>query len=168
MKYTPITEKEADAGGNKFEPFRPGIYDFEVVAATEETSQASGNEQFHLELNVYNSAGEKRYIHDYLINTEGWQYKWRHFCEAVGLLGEYESGSLDAAMLEGCAGRCKVVIDPAKGQYAAKNKVQDYIKNESDASATKHIKVATDTERRVPRQTVKQELDDEIPFRYAI
>jgi len=159
MRFTPVTAIEAETGSNKFEPFKPGVYDFEIVKAEDAISEA-GNEQIHLEMNIFNSAGEKRYVHDYLVSTPGVQYKVRHFCEAVGLLDQYENGSLDADMCEGVSGQCRIKIDPAKGQYAAKNAVQDYVPQHAVRAAN----VAPSGERMVPRQTTSEELSDDIPF----
>ena len=153
MRFTPATEEQANAGGS-FEPWRPGTVDLEVVGAADETS-GSGNEMIHLEMNIYNAAGEKRYIHDYLVATDGAQFKVRQFCEATGLLAQYESGELDAEMCDGKIGKCKIAIEPARGEYAAKNKVQAYLKASGNGAAATH----TPAQRRV-----NPDLDDEIPF----
>lgn len=123
-----------------------GTYDFEVIAAVEKTS-AKGNDMVELKIRIEE---ERSYVvADYLVSIDSMAYKIRHFAESVGLVDEYERGTLPADQMIGCTGKCKIKTQPAKGEYRAKNVVADYIKVEG-ASA--------------PKKPAMADLDDEIPF----
>ncbi len=80
-----------------------------------------------LEIDIYTPTGKKSRVFDYLL--ESIPYKLKHFCEAVGLLVEYESGILSADMCLNRAGRCNIGIQHDKtGEYSDKNVVRDYCK----------------------------------------
>lgn len=121
MKFSPMTEDEL-ARASLLEP---GVYPFEVIAASEELSKA-GNEMIKVKINVFGPDGQQAHIFDYLM--EKLQYKLRHFCEATGLLQKYEAGTLSEVDCEGKSGWVKIKVEPANGQYQAKNSVQDYVK----------------------------------------
>ncbi len=147
MRFTPKSEKDiAEAG-----LWPAGEYDFEVMEATEATSNA-GNEMTHLQLFVYNAAGQRQRIDDYLVATDRAAYKIRHFAEATGMLAQYETGAIPAESMVGRSGRCKVIIAKDKGlQYPDKNAVADYVKRKDGAAARAPTPKAAD-------------IDDEIPF----
>lgn len=103
----------------------PGDYDFEVLVATEEVSD-NGNPMLKLKLGVWRQDGKQQWVFDYLL--ESFPSKLRHFCDSVGLLSKYESGSLAAHDCNGRSGKCKIEIKKdKKGQYPDKNQVKDYI-----------------------------------------
>ena len=60
MKFTPVSEQEADAMSANLWP--NGDYDFEVREATEKES-ASGNEMTELEVWIYDASGGRRPYH---------------------------------------------------------------------------------------------------------
>ena len=137
MKFQPKTEAEI-AESNLWPA---GEYDFGVIDATEKVSK-SGNPMVEVGLAVYNEEGQQRRVTDYLM--EAMAFKLRHFCEAVGLLHEYEAGMLDPDALVGKTGRVVLKQDPARDGYNPKNSVKDYVVG---AVATKRV-----------------DLDDELPW----
>jgi hypothetical protein len=63
------------------------------------------------------------------------------------MINAYEAGAIEAADLVGCAGKVKIDIEPASGDYAAKNTVKDYgskaaKKADKDAAKPSFIKQA--------------------------
>jgi hypothetical protein len=152
VKFHPKTEAEIASTGL----WPPGEYDFEVKDAAEETSSA-GNEMIKLQLSVYNQAGERITVFDYLVHTQKSAYKVRHFAEATGMLLQYERGDMDAIDCVHKAGRCKIAIKKDNtGQYPDKNSVADYVK----AAA----RVASPPPARARQPAPAGDIDDEIPF----
>lgn len=140
MRVEPKTEKEVQEMNLR----DPGEYDFLVADATDKLS-AKGNEMVELKLQLEDGDGRQFVIFDYLVSIDSMAYKVRHFAETTGLLPQYEKGDLPAELMVGHTGRCKIGVQPAKGQYQAKNVVSDYL---GVGSA----------------DPVKQLVDDEIPF----
>jgi hypothetical protein len=153
-----MSKEEADKGGN-FVPWPSGTYDFEVELAEDETSKASGRDQMKLTLLVFNTKGEQRKVFDYLGADEKSQWKVRHFCAAVGLIAEYESGELDAWDCQGKTGKLNLALRPARGEYGPSNSVRDYI--EAEATAAKPAARPAAARKAVPAGTIE---DDSIPF----
>lgn len=120
MKFTPKTEEEINADGL----IPAGEYPFEITEATDQFSKA-GNEMIVLRVIVFHGSGES-IIYDYLM--EAVAYKLHHAAAACGLLEQYNSGNLDAALFEYKTGRCKVAIQKDKsGNYPDRNVIRDYI-----------------------------------------
>jgi hypothetical protein len=134
MRITPKTEKELNQG----DLLNPGEYDYEVYRAEDKTSKA-GNEMIQLSLKVFTGDGDKFvFINDFLLDSI--PHKLRHFCAANGLLGVYESGTLQARDCLGKAGLVNIGIKKGTGNYADQNTVKDYVVDEagdSDQPATK-------------------------------
>lgn len=150
MKITPRSEEEIRLASL----WPEGEYDFEIAAATEKLSSSS-NPMIELACRVFNGGGE-RMVKDWLL--EKVEYKLRHFAFAIGLGVAYENGDLDATLMVGRAGRLKLGIEKAKGDFPPKNKVVDYIVADAakdQASAAKKPAAI------VPRATVAA---DEPPF----
>src|SRR5437016_4593213 len=122
MRFAPQSEEAVAKEASRFEPWRSGIYDFEVAEAEDQTSRA-GNEMIVLTLHVFNREGVRRTVYDYLIESIG--YKLRHAAYACGLGKNYDTGDLQAMDFCGKAGKLKLGIEPAKDGYPAKNRVQD-------------------------------------------
>ena len=113
---------------NSFEVFPKGEYDFEVIKAIDEISKA-GNPMIKLEIDIFAPDSCKSRVFDYLL--ESIAYKLKHFCEAVKLHNEYETGNITADMCSGRSGRCVISIKHDKtGEYPDKNEVRDYCKIE--------------------------------------
>ena len=150
MQVKPKSEKEV----RQFSMLAPGIYDFEVLEATEKVSSA-GNDMIELKLSILGENDRTHIVFDYLVNTDEMAYKLRHFAASIGLLAEYEAGNLPTDRMESRAGKARIVIQPAKGQYDEKNTVRDYI------AADGPIDSRLPTQ---PKQTTKEELNDDVPF----
>jgi len=141
MRFTPKTQEEID-----FENLLPkGEYDFEVVKAEDAVSK-KGNEMIKVNLKVFHGEGFQ-FVTDYLM--EAMAYKLRHFFETIGMIDAYNAGSVQAADLVGACGKVHIDIEPASGEYAAKNTVKDYgskaaKKAEKDAAKPSFIRQAED------------------------
>ena len=135
MRFTPKSKEELE-----FENLLPkGEYDFEVVKAEDAVSK-KGNEMIKLNLKVFNGDGFQ-FVTDYLM--EAMAFKLRHFFETVGMIASYEAGTVDAADLVGCAGKVRIDIEPASGDYASKNVVKDYVsKAKKDAGKSSFVSQA--------------------------
>ena len=124
MQFKPLTDKELEDNQKQFEPWPEGVYDFTVVEASEMTSK-KGNQMIRLRIRCLNVEGQQRFVFDYLL--EAMEFKLKHFCETAGLLEEYDSGNLNAAMCLDRSGQVKLRIDKQEG-YDPKNVVEDYVK----------------------------------------
>ncbi len=150
MRFTPKTEQQVQEEGL----FTAGVYDFEIISA-EDTHSSKGNEMTVVKLGIIDGDGQERKVTDYLL--EAMAYKLRHFAYAIGLGQHYENGVMAAEDMEGRTGKCKIIIQPAKGEFRAKNAVADYIVANGSASDF-HAPLTGD-----PRP-VPPDLDDSIPF----
>jgi hypothetical protein len=119
MRFEPKTEEQCGMA-----LLKPGECEFEVKAATDETS-SKGNDMIKLTLECYDADGNKAVVFDYLL--EAMAAKLRHFARAVGLYDEYDAGELSAADCIGRTGKCKIKHDKATAQDPAKNAIVDYI-----------------------------------------
>ena len=163
MKFTPMTKEQIELA-NLLEP---GIYPFQVLAASDEISRA-GNEMIKMKLAVFS---DDREVHafDYLL--ESMAFKLRHFAEHTGQLAVYEQGMLDAMMVIGKVGYCKLDVEKGDGMYPPKNVIKDYVAKPGDSTAP-----AAAPAPEVPRKLTPAEFaarhgldtsakfDDDIPF----
>lgn len=120
MKFTPKTEEQL-AEESLLEP---GIYDFEIVEASEAISKSSGNEMLVLKLRIFSDRGN-RLVTDYITSSLEW--KLRHFADSVGLLERYNQGELYPEDIGVRGGKLELKIDKGNGTYKPKNSVKDYI-----------------------------------------
>lgn len=116
----------------RFDPmgdlFPDGEYKYEVMKAEEQQSQA-GNDMIKLEVKIFDARGRSTIIFNYLL---GGNYRLKHICSTNGLLGQFKTGQVDAHMLVGLKGVCKVGIDKGKPgkdgkMYDDKNTILDYL-----------------------------------------
>lgn len=133
----------------------PGVYQFQVMDAKSKVSR-SGNDMIELNLKYWDSEGRERLVFDYLL--ESMAFKLKHFCKAVGLLAEYESGVIDHMLLVGKCGNVEIDVQPERpketgGFWPPKNFVKDYLVNEGNKIEP-------------PKQAVKDEsfINDDLPF----
>jgi hypothetical protein len=157
MKFTPITEQEAEAQSSSIWP--DGTYDFEVKEAEEKTSQA-GNEMTELQVWIFNKEGDRKMVFDYLVSSEKASWKIRHFAASCGLIRQYETGSLLAPEIVGRTGQCTIGTQKARDSYPAKNVIRDYVKT---AGSTAHTGVSAPAAGRREKAPAG-DIDDEIPF----
>lgn len=127
MDFEPRTEKQIA----ERKLWAKGAYEFEVIDAEEDTSQA-GNPMIKLTLRLSDGNGSARVISDYLVAKR--EAKLRHAAAACGVLERYETGCLSDADFAGKRGKLKLRIEKGKNGYSDKNVVADYI-SESQALA---------------------------------
>lgn len=151
MRFSPKSDAEIEAEQAKFRPLK-GIFDFEVIDASDEVSKKSGNEMIKLKLCVYRPEGGESHVYDYLL--EAMAFKFKHFCEAVGMLDRYEAGDINAS---DCINKCgKVELRLEKNDKGDdRSVVKDYIKRIAPAQGAQP-----------PKGLIGEgkPLDDEIPF----
>jgi hypothetical protein len=124
MQFKPKTEKELQQENERLLlPVRKEPYPASVESAVDKKSR-SGNEMIEIKLKVYADDGSYRIVTDYLM--EAMAHKLFHFAEATGNMDKYESGTLTPDDCEGKELFVKIGIEPANGNYAAKNVVKDY------------------------------------------
>lgn len=125
LKFQPKTEAEVNT--RKLWP--AGEYDFEIVKAEDAVSKA-GNAMIKIVLKIFDRSGEYILLSDYLLSDEAMAFKLRHCCEAVGILGKYETGELEAGDFVTGAGQLKLKVrkstDPNYPED--QNQIADYIK----------------------------------------
>lgn len=137
-----VVSKE-DAEKSRRSLLEAGTYDFAVVDAN--ASMSNSNPKYHdpskpsnpmitLVLTVWGKDGREITIKDYLVSTEKMNWKIIHFCEAVGLMNEYESGKFNESYCLGKIG--KLILGVQKGKqkddgsyFDDTNNVKDYIKD---------------------------------------
>jgi hypothetical protein len=158
MRFTPKTDEqikaEQDAALGIWEA---GWYDFEIGDGLETTSKA-GNDMIELSISVYDQAGNRKSLKDYLV--EAMAFKLKRCCEACGLLDRYQRGDLRGEMFNGKTGRLRLGIEKGKpnndgsgNNYPDKNRIEEYEKPKPG------------TARAASRQAVPSgDLNDEVPF----
>ena len=125
MRFQPKTDEQIEQEQTFGDPFPRGEYDVMVKEAKDDISKTTNNEQIKLMVVITNDDGHRRTAFDYLL--EAMPKKLKSFCDACGLQEEYESGSLEAAHCRGQEMRAIVDIEPAKGDYPAKNVIKQYL-----------------------------------------
>lgn len=122
MNFKPYTEQEI--ADRKLWP--KGDYAFEITDAAEKVSQQGGNPMIELKVKISRPDGLPRIITDYLLEKA--PEKFRHCCEACGLLGKYETGILSNDDFVGKRGRLRLAIEKAKKNsgYPDRNVIADY------------------------------------------
>ena len=168
MRVQPIDEKTASETAVSFAPWKAGEYDFTVYDASEEDAP-SGGKMLKLTLHVFSMEGKKRTAFDYIKNDEKSAWKMRQFAKSIGYLAQYDRGIMDEIEICERSGRCKLGIKPAKGEYAANNKIDEYIAaaEENRNAPLPARQAATRAEAR-PRPAERpqsvDDLNDAIPF----
>ena len=125
-----------------------GTYAF-IVKEIKEGQSKKGDPMLTVRLSVIDNENRARNIFDYLVCTEKMMFKFKHFCEALGLEEDYKNNKLDTLKCIDRSGLCKVDIqkggmkEDGSGFYPDKNSVQDYIK-ESIAKPSTEVKSETD------------------------
>jgi uncharacterized protein DUF669 len=120
MRFTPVSEE--DAAGC----YPKGEYDALVANATEKTSK-TGNPMIEVDLTVYGPNGQENNVRDWLVGTDGGQYKIQRFCKSADLWETYQAGELCADSCKELRVTVKLGIEEGDGQYPPRNKVMDYM-----------------------------------------
>jgi hypothetical protein len=140
-----------------------GIYDFEVVKATQKTSK-SGNQMIELQLAIWDDKGKNHIVFDYLVSITSMIYKIKHFCDTVGLTAEYQSGNFDVMQCEGRRGKVHIIVqagqpNPNGGMYSDKNAVRDYVIDDKG-----NVKIDLSGKKSPEPKDEPSLVDDDIPF----
>lgn len=137
MKFEPL-----DKNGRKL--FSAGIYDFEVMEATE-TKSSSGNEMIKLRLKINDGYGGNITVFDHLVSATASMCRQhiKGFAHATGLDGKYEKGEIYDTDCLGKSGKCELTIERNEA-YGDRNKIEKYI--------SKH------------RNSEHEIVDDDVPF----
>lgn len=135
MKVTPRTEEDLKS----INLIPEGIYNFEVLEATEKLSK-SGNEMIELKLGIWDNNGTMRVIFDYLLDAM--EHKLRHFCVVTGLEDKYKSEEITSNDCIGKSGKAHLVIQKGKDKqdgtkYPDRNSVQDYVTDDKKIEVKK-------------------------------
>jgi hypothetical protein len=130
MHFTPLSDDEIKYMGM----IEPGIYDFDVVAALDEISKTSGQEQIKLTLLVFENSGKEHTLFDYLTTHPSMRFKVKHFCEVAGILNQYDAGDLAASDCINKSGKVEIQMqkgkpNPKGGNYPDRPNVKDYVVN---------------------------------------
>jgi len=124
-QFTPKTEAEVQEASL----CPKGLNPFTVMESAETVSKSeknAGKPLIKLKLNIHGEDGDYHcyeYIADWYL-----PHKFRHFFFTIGLGSAYEGGVIDAAnnALAGRSGWADVGIEPAKGNFRAKNIILDF------------------------------------------
>lgn len=145
MQVTPKTEDQV-------QPLvlPPGEYDAFVHLATDEVSKLN-NEMIKLMLDVWDDAGNKTMVFDYLLDAM--PLKLRHFCVAAGIEEAYDAGELTAELCKDHNVRVKLKIDEGTGEWPRSNKVVDYLPPDANVKPAELPGQASSPE---PSQTQEQ------------
>jgi hypothetical protein len=168
--FEPWSEEQAMSEKQKpFALLPDGIYNFEVLEAKARTS-GNGNPMIEMKLQVWDTeTNQENRVFEYLLTTPFMRWKVKHFCDAVGLQSEYESGSLDPDLCVGKTGFAKISIKrgeakkaPYDGFYPDKNVVDDYV---LDSKGTVKFETGGVAVKPLAKEKVGSEkFDDDIPF----
>jgi hypothetical protein len=157
MRFNPVSEEKAAAQSSGV--WEDGIYDYEIKDASEETSRA-GNDMIKLEVWIFNQAGNRKLLFEYLVASEKAAWKVREFAASSGLLTQYDTGTLIANEIVGRTGMCEVGIQPERDGYPEKNVVRRWMMKDKPKAPSAAQKM---TNNRV-KSPAGPDLDDEIPF----
>ena len=136
----------------------PGEYDFEVDKAEHQVSK-KGADMIKLTLKVWGPGGKPFTIFDYLLESVA--AKLRHFCAATGLLGLYESGTLEPHHCEGKSGTVR--LKKKTDDYGTKNEVSDYVVSKLTPPPTREP-LGTGKRHSAPSSANGPVDDDSVPF----
>lgn len=166
MNFQPKTVKELQQESERLLLLaRKEPYPATVESAVDKTSK-SGNEMIEIKLKVFADDGSHRIVTDYLM--EAMAHKLFHFAEATGNMEKYEAGTLSSDDCEGKELFVKIGIDPANGNYVAKNVVKDYSSPQSELRHSATHEEPKPAPKSVPKPPKDADLDvladSEIPF----
>jgi len=135
MKFDPTQDADVDSG--EWPLLQPGDFPFTVLKSDEIASKSVKNKgklMFALKLNVH---GPKSDVHCWDYFAPLWLSPWKvkHFAATVGLTAQYEAGEMDGTLdkFAGKVGYVKIGVEPANGNFPAKNVVKDYIVRDAKA-----------------------------------
>lgn len=114
-----------------------------------------GDKMVNLKLNVI-VGSSNRGMSDFIVLNKQWAWKFRHLCDSIGKIKEYEEKKLDVNTFVGALTWVTLTTQEAKGNYQKRNSVGDYIKLEDQKTLSKQSTL--------PDKEVEEFFDDQIPF----
>jgi hypothetical protein len=130
-----------------------GEYQFVVKNVEAKKTKSGLNNQLVVTLSVWDINNKEHNVLDWImLDMEKFEWKFRHFCDAIGIIHLYENKSVSVEDIRNKGGYVKIGIkDGDNGRKF--NTVVDYIKS------------ATPPSRLMPLgQQKNSSLDDDIPF----
>ncbi len=125
MKFVPKSEKEIA----EMSIWPRGDYDFEVIKAeraiSSENSKSPGTEFIKINVRIFNAEGAFKFVNGILHPAMDAQL--RRFCVVGNMIPKYETGTLEADDCIGVAGKLRLKVKDAEGNYPAKNEISDFI-----------------------------------------
>jgi hypothetical protein len=144
--YDVLSEQEAMA--ERFQLLKEGEYEAVISSSEDKVSASSGNHMMDITLNVYDDNGKCHDVRDFLVFTKSMMWKVVHFADSASLLEQYEAKKLCSDLVVGKRVRVKITVEtggeipqdklkgkPMGSKYPDKNKVDDYIKKDSNMGA---------------------------------
>jgi hypothetical protein len=144
FQYEVLTEEVAMQ--ERFQLLKEGEYDAVVQTAIDKVSASSGNPMIDLTLSVYDAEGNTHSVRDFLVFTKSMMWKVIHCASSAGVMMQYTAGRMCSDLMIGKRLRVKVGVEegkeisadklngkPVGSKYPSKNKVEDYIKCDSQA-----------------------------------
>jgi len=161
ISYAPISKLEADS----VKLLAKGEYNFLVVECVEGIGPQCAYFNLKLELD----SNHKKFIwYDRLIVSEGWQWKLRHACEEMRILGAYSSGKLEDSDFLKKRGILLIDHQLDKKDNILKAYVKDYgvrlgstMPKISSIETKVHTKQSTMANIELP---IDEQFNDDIPF----
>lgn len=146
LNYRRVSEEEDQRRGL----IDKGEYTFQVAAIEQKRTSNGKYDMLAVDLIVWDITNRERKLKDWIVFAEEMDWKFRHFCKSLGLLQQYEEGSIEVQHFPGKKGKVKVGQKDGQtkdGDTRLVNFVMDYL-NDSGNTASNS-------------DTFK---DDEIPF----
>lgn len=134
--YEPMNEEECEKA-KQFELLEAGIYNFKVVEAIAKNSK-SGNPMIQILIKITDQNGVEHGIYDYLVSTRQMMWKFKHFCDSIGLSKEYENKQFQTHLSLWKTGKASIGFQPGNKKddgtyYRDKNIVEDYVMTDQGA-----------------------------------
>lgn len=144
MRYTPFSEEDVKAT----HIIEAGTYEFQVDEVITVNSYGhamtdkNGNEMCKLKLLVNDADGNERVVYTYISGDDRFAYKLRHFAKTIGMLAQYEAGSLQVTESVGRRGQAQIIIkkgtpknDGSGDVWPDRNDVKDFVGEGTSSSS---------------------------------
>lgn len=144
MDFNPADATESTAS---LKLLPEGTYELKVQEAEERVS-SKGNPMIALELIVSGHPGIL--IREYLVATPAAMFKIKNFCEAAGLMSEYNAGRITENTVRGVRVGARITIEDGTDGYSDKNRVEEFVQPSSGPAAAPVAAHAPVPEERIP------------------
>lgn len=134
--YTPYTDEDIEKDRSVL---KPDEYSFDVMNA-EFAISSTGKKMIKVLLCIFDNAGEKHFVKDWLMGEGKMRFKLKHFCDGAGILDKFEVG-VEPDDCKARTGKAIIGIKQDKKDdgtfYPPKPYVIDYLKAEQVLGKTK-------------------------------